>query len=94
MVSIAYRVHPDQVDAFIIAMRRLEHARHRTGANRWTLWRDPAHPDQFIEQWEVDSWVEHLRQHERVTETDHQIQTAVNDLLAEPAQVRHFVAEP
>jgi MFS family permease/quinol monooxygenase YgiN len=94
MVSITYRVHPDQVDAFITAMHRLERARRRTGANRWTLWRDPAHPDQFTEQWEVDSWTEHLRQHQRVTETDHQIQTAVNNLLTEPAEVRHFVAEP
>jgi len=94
MVSVAYRVHPDQVDAFITAMHRLERARRRTGANRWTLWRDPAHPDRFTEQWEVNSWTEHLRQHERVTETDHEIQTAVRDLLAEPAEVRHFVAEP
>ena len=52
------------------------------------------HPDRFTEQWEVDSWTEHLRQHERVTETDHEIQTAVRDLLVEPAEVRHFVAEP
>ena len=37
---------------------------------RWGLFEDAARPGRFIESFMVESWAEHLRQHERSTMTD------------------------
>lgn len=47
---------------------------------RYGLFRDSNDPSRYMEAFLVESWVEHLRQHERVT---------IDDQLAE-AQVRAF----
>jgi hypothetical protein len=50
--------------------------------------------DRFIETFLVDSWNDHLRQHERVTAADREVEQAVWALAAEGSQVSvtHFVA--
>jgi hypothetical protein len=50
-------------------MRVVERHRRRTGAYQWGLYRDLADPDRFLESFVVDSWAEHLRQHQRGTAT-------------------------
>jgi len=41
----------------------------------------------------VESWLEHLRQHERVTNADRVVQDALHRfLLARPPKVTHFIA--
>jgi hypothetical protein len=46
-----------------------------------------------VETFHVDSWLEHMRQHQRVTNADRVLQDAVHSLHAEgkPA-VRHLIA--
>ncbi|MGZ4678867.1 MAG: MFS transporter, partial [Ilumatobacteraceae bacterium] len=67
LVTVAYEVPGDDVQAFAEAMRLVERHRRRTGAFRWGLFRDLANPHQFIETFVVESWGEHLRQHRRTT---------------------------
>jgi Transmembrane secretion effector len=40
----------------------------------------------------VDSWLEHLRQHQRVTKADRSIEERVRGLLREAPRVTHYVA--
>jgi hypothetical protein len=42
----------------------------------------------------IESWLEHLRQHERVTVADHDVQEAVRSFHSgpEPPRVSHYVS--
>lgn len=77
LVTVEYRVARDQVQAFVAAMDTLRGSRRRGGASGWGLFEDAAEPGLFVECFLVDSWVEHLRQHERVTEADRVMQRDV-----------------
>ena len=69
LVTVAYRVPPGDIAGFVEAMAHVERHRRRTGAYRWGLFRDLSDPAGFVESFVVDSWGEHLRQHQRVTVT-------------------------
>jgi hypothetical protein len=76
-VSIRYRVGTDRQAAFIAAMRSMRRSRLRSGAVRWNLYRVGEDTRLFVEQFEVASWHEHLRQHdERLTAEDQAIEQA------------------
>ena len=44
--------------------------RRRDGAYAWGVFEDAADEGRFLETFLVESWLEHLRQHERVTHAD------------------------
>jgi MFS family permease len=94
LVTVEYRIDPARTPEFLDAIRPLRAARLRDGALRWDLFQDAADPARIVEVFLVESWVEHLRQHERVTEADRIIQ---EHLLAlhqadSPPRVTHLVA--
>jgi MFS family permease/quinol monooxygenase YgiN len=70
LVTLEYRVEPAETDAFLRAVRRLEAIRRRDGAIRWNVYRDTDDAYRWLEVFVVESWLEHLRQHERVTASD------------------------
>jgi MFS family permease len=75
LVTLEYRVPPDNHDRFRDAMVRVGRSRRRTGAERWSLYQDAADPNRFVENYLVDSWEEHLRQHyERQTANDQRLE--------------------
>jgi Transmembrane secretion effector len=55
---------------FLKAFGRYARERRRDGAYNWGLFEDPAKEGRFIETFMTDSWLEHLRQHQRVTKAD------------------------
>jgi len=55
-------------------MNGVRELRLRDGAYRWGLYNDQARPTRFVETFVVESWAEHLRQHERVTIADRKIE--------------------
>jgi hypothetical protein len=59
LVTVAYRVDGPDTDAFLAAVRRLGVSRRRTGAARWSVYRDSERPDTYVEAFEVPSWREH-----------------------------------
>lgn len=95
LVTVEYRVEPSRSMEFSEAMRALESIRRRDGARQWGLFRDAADPGRFIETFVVESWVEHLRQHERVTMVDREIEMQVRAFQVgdTPPRVSHFIAE-
>jgi hypothetical protein len=45
-----------------------------------------------VETFLVESWLEHLRQHARVTQADRVLQDRVEALLLQPAKVTHLIS--
>ena len=95
LVTVEYEIDPDDAEAFARAMRALGRIRLRDGALRWGLWADAALPGRYLESFVVESWLEHLRQHERVTAADREVQGLAHAFHrgAEPPRVTHFVHE-
>lgn len=93
LVTVEYRIDPRNRAPFLEALARLEHERRRDGAYAWGIFEDTAEPTRIIETFLVESWMEHLRQHERVTEADRLVEEEVRrfDLSGDP-KVTHFVA--
>ncbi len=94
MVTVEYRVDPARVAEFVGEMDRLRRSRRRDGAISWSLYEDPSRPGLMTETFVLESWLEHLRQHERVTEADHALQDQIArfHLGPEKPAVRHLVA--
>src|SRR5207249_3404107 len=74
-VEVEYRIDPAQADAFALAIRDLEPIRRRDGAVNWAVYQDPGQKGRYVESFIVESWVEHLRQHERVTLSDRAVRS-------------------
>ncbi|HZX77872.1 MFS transporter [Lysobacter sp.] len=93
LVTIEYRVRLPERSEFLRLMRELGRGRRRNGAVSWGVAEDTVAPGVYMEHFVDCSWLEHLRQHERVTEDEHHLQEAIGALL-EPGTmpvVRHFV---
>jgi MFS family permease len=93
MVTVEYKIDLRNRNDFLEALRKLERERRRDGAYAWAVFQDTAAPERFIETFFVESWLEHLRQHQRVTNADRILQNAVEQYHTdgEPI-VTHFVA--
>lgn len=93
LVTIEYRIDPEKSDAFLTAIRDLGRQRRRDGAYAWDVFEDAAEKGRFLETFMVASWLEHLRQHQRVTNADRIVQDVIRQFAAasEP-KVTHFIA--
>jgi MFS family permease len=93
LVTVEYQVPAEQTEAFTTEMDRLRRIRLRDGAIHWGLYEDGERPGRWIEAFELESWVEHLRQHERVTEADRAVQEGIRRFHTGPGAptVTHLV---
>ena len=91
LVSIEYHIEPARRAGFVRAAHRLGRMRRRDGASRWALYRDTEAPDVYVETFIVNSWAEHLRQHERPVKDDRPVEEAVGRHVKEPPRIRHFL---
>jgi predicted MFS family arabinose efflux permease len=92
LVTVEYRIIEAEREAFLRALDRLSHERGRDGAYAWGLFEDAAEPGRFLETFLVESWLEHLRQHERVTNADRMLQRHVHRLLTRSPTTAHLIA--
>jgi MFS family permease len=91
LVTVQYRVEPENAEPFLQAMQKYGRVRRRDGASRWGVYRDLEKPDLYVETFLVTSWAEHLRQHERLTRSDGELEQRVQRYsLGEPV-VRHLI---
>jgi MFS family permease/quinol monooxygenase YgiN len=93
-VEVEYRIDPAQADGFTEAIRDLEPIRRRDGAVNWAVYRDPGQQGRYVESFVVESWVEHLRQHERITVSDRAVEGRIRQfhVAGAPPAVTHLVA--
>ena len=94
MVTVEYQIDPARTGEFTQIMHQMRRIRRRDGAFMWELFNDVEVPGRMVECFMVDSWLEHLRQHERVTIADKDVSDAVRvfHLGSEPPKVTHLVA--
>ncbi len=96
VVTVEYAIEPGRRSDFLHAMRRVRRIRRRDGAISWALLGDVADPARFVETFVVESWLEHLRQHERVTISDRASleRARAFHVGGVPPRVTHFLVEP
>jgi hypothetical protein len=93
LVTVEYLIEPADREEFLRHIHLLGGTRRRDGAVQWGVMEDAAQPGRFLEYFILDSWLEHLRQHERVTHEEQHLQDKLRALHrdARPPSVRHFV---
>jgi hypothetical protein len=91
LVTVEYRVHERDAAAFLRVMGNYERVRRRDGASRWGLYRDLEQADVFLETFVLVSWAEHLRQHERLTKGDSELEQSIGSLAQGEPIVRHLI---
>jgi MFS family permease len=94
LVTVEYEVEPRKADEFLEALHKFARVRRRDGASRWGVYRDTEHPAYYVETFIVESWAEHLRQHERLTGADRELEENVRRFESKPIKVRHFIYAP
>lgn len=92
LVTIEYRVIPEHRPAFLAALSQLAQERRRDGAYAWGLFQDTAEPDRYLETFLIESWLEHLWQHERVTNADRLLQEQIQRLLRNEPVTTHLIS--
>jgi MFS family permease len=91
LVTVEYSVGSGQEANFLKVIRQYARIRRRDGAYRWGIYRDTEDASRFVEVFLVHSWAEHLRQHERQTKADRDLEQRVFGCVTGEPKVRHLL---
>jgi MFS family permease len=70
VITIEYRIAPGDLPRFLAVMDERKRIRRRDGARHWTLLRDLADPELWIERYHVATWLDYVRHNQRRTHAD------------------------
>jgi MFS family permease len=93
VVTIEYRIAPEDYAGFTTAMQELRRIRRRDGGRRWSLMQDMEEPERWLERFHSPSWIDHLRHYHRFTVADEEIERRVLAFHRGPAppKIRHLL---
>ncbi len=91
LVTVEYIVDRQRVAEFVEAMHQYQRVRRRDGASRWGIFHDTETPDRYVETFLVNSWAEHLRQHDRQTLADRELEDRIRIYVRADPRVRHLI---
>ncbi len=91
LVTVEYVVPQGRQAGFLEAIHKYGRMRRRDGAYRWGIFRDTAVADHYLEVFLVNSWAEHMRQHERQTQADRQLEERLRGYTVTEPKVRHLI---
>ena len=96
VVEIEYRVSQQKARAFYTTMLQLQAIRQRNGAYDWSIARDIADPELWIERYHCPTWLDYLRQRNRSTQSEREVQLkAIGFHLGpEPIKVHRMLERP
>jgi MFS family permease len=84
LITIEYLVKRTDAAAFVAAMAEMRRIRRRDGALNWGLYEDVAPPERWLETFTLASWLDHLRQQDRLTMADAAAETRARAFHAGP----------
>jgi hypothetical protein len=93
LITVRYEVAKPDLEDFLREIKLLGSGRQRDGATFWQIFEDATNPGSYMETYVVATWLDHLRQHERISKQDALIQQRIRVLL-QPGTVplvSHFV---
>lgn len=70
VITLEYRIAPENIDRFLVEMGERRRIRMRDGARNWTLMRDLNIDDLWIERYHVPTWHDYIRHSQRRTQED------------------------
>jgi len=91
LITVEYTVVQERAAEFVDAMHKYGRTRRRDGAYQWAIFRDTEVADRYLEIFLVNSWAEHLRQHERQTQADRELEGRIYNYLSRGPIVRHLI---
>lgn len=93
MVTIRYQVQQENRKEFLELMQLLGKSRKRDGAIQWGIMQDTTQHDVYMEYYLIDSWLDHLRQHERISRQDAAVQHKIHTLLVDGTRpaITHYI---
>jgi hypothetical protein len=91
LVTIEYAVIPGLEAEFVKAIHQYARILRRDGAYRWGIFRNTETADRYLEIFLVNSWAEHLRQHERQTQADREQELRLRSYIVAEPEVRHLI---
>ena len=91
LVTLKYVIDPAKAPEFLHQIYKYQRVRRRDGATRWGVFSDTEAPDVYLESFQVDSWVEHQRQHDRFTLADRELEKRVLGYSLKPVEVKHYI---
>jgi len=91
LVTVEYRVRAQHAKPFLNAMERYGEIRRRDGASWWGVFRDLEDENLYVETFLVASWAEHVRQHERFTRGDREVEIRIGQHVTEAPKIRHLI---
>jgi transmembrane secretion effector len=93
MVTIEYYVDAERCRFYQRRSTGMDTLADADGAYQWGILRDLENAERYLETFLVDSWAEHLRQHERSTRADRVVTEQVQKHTRGEPIVRHLVYE-
>lgn len=96
VVEIEYRVSQQKARAFYTTMLQLQAIRQRNGGYEWSIARDLADPELWVERYHCPTWLDYLRQRNRSTQSEREVQLrAIGFHLGpEPIKVHRRLERP
>lgn len=96
VVIIEYRVDPTSARNFHGVMQEVQLSRQRNGAYGWSIARDVADPELWIERYHCPTWLDYLRQRNRSTQSERALHQRAMDfhLGPNPIRVRRMLERP
>jgi len=96
VVEIEYRVDQEKARAFYSVMLQVQATRQRNGAYDWSIARDIADPELWIERYHCPTWLDFLRQRNRSTQSERELHLKAIGfhIGAEPIKVHRMLERP
>lgn len=96
VIEIEYRVDPERARAFYTLLQDVQLSRQRNGAYGWSVARDLANPEIWIERYHCPTWTDYLRQRNRPTQSERALHRQAIDfhMGPEPIRIRRMLERP
>jgi predicted MFS family arabinose efflux permease len=96
VVEIEYKIRQDDARAFHQVMQQVQLSRQRNGAYGWSIARDIADPEMWMERYHCPTWLDFLRQRSRTTQIERVLYQRAFAFHSgdEPIRVRRLLERP